>query len=181
MYLEESTGAPRGVVDVSFALSQLPVHTRQQLCRRLYNSRPELLNRLDEIVVFRQLSKESVRTIADLVLKETASRMVEKGIGLEVTKGMMAKIVEAGYDKRYGARPLRRAVMQLVDDKLSDEILNERIVEGDIARLTVDAEGEVAILKVTGPTHDDGAEIVYSHVIDLDSAGVSVDVESTNA
>ena len=143
--------------------------------------RPELLNRLDEIVVFRQLSKESVRTIADLVLKETASRMVKKGIGLEVTKGMMAKIVEAGYDKRYGARPLRRAVMQLVDDKLSDEILNERIVEGDIARLTVDAEGEVAILKVTGPTHDDGAEIVYSHVIDLDSAGVSVDVESTSA
>mmetsp|Transcript_45745 Transcript_45745/g.145782 ORF Transcript_45745/g.145782 Transcript_45745/m.145782 type:complete len:750 (-) Transcript_45745:239-2488(-) len=108
--------------------------------------KPELLNRLDEVVVFRQLEQESVRAIADIMLKDTAERMAENmGVLLEVTKPMMAKICEQGYDKAYGARPLRRAIMSLVDDNLSEAVLQGLLKPGDVARLDVDVDGEICV------------------------------------
>ncbi|MFM9041078.1 MAG: ATP-dependent Clp protease ATP-binding subunit, partial [Vulcanococcus sp.] len=75
--------------------------------------RPEFLNRLDEIIVFRQLSRDEVKEIAEIMLKEVFGRMSEKGIHLSVTDGFKERLVEEGYNPSYGARPLRRAVMRL--------------------------------------------------------------------
>jgi len=109
--------------------------------------RPEFLNRLDEIIVFRQLSREEVKEIAEIMLKEVFSRMEEKGIHLSVTDGFKERLVEEGYNPSYGARPLRRAVMRLLEDSLAEEFLSGRIGEGDSAVVDVDDKKQVVIRK----------------------------------
>jgi ATP-dependent Clp protease ATP-binding subunit ClpC len=109
--------------------------------------RPEFLNRLDEIIVFRQLSRDEVKEIAEIMLKEVFGRMQEKGIHLSVTDGFKERLVEEGYNPSYGARPLRRAVMRLLEDSLAEEFLSGRIGEGDSAVVDVDDKKQVVIRK----------------------------------
>ena len=109
--------------------------------------RPEFLNRLDEIIVFRQLSRDEVKEIAEIMLKEVFSRMSEKGIHLSVTEAFKERLVEEGYNPSYGARPLRRAVMRLLEDSLAEEFLSGRIGEGDSAVVDVDDNKQVVIRK----------------------------------
>ena len=109
--------------------------------------RPEFLNRLDEIIVFRQLSREEVKEIAEIMLKEVFGRMEEKGIHLSVTDAFKERLVEEGYNPSYGARPLRRAVMRLLEDSLAEEFLSGRIGEGDSAVVDVDDAKQVVIRK----------------------------------
>jgi ATP-dependent Clp protease ATP-binding subunit ClpC len=109
--------------------------------------RPEFLNRLDEIIVFRQLSKDEVKEIADIMLKEVMGRLMEQGITLEVTERFKDRLVTEGYNPSYGARPLRRAIMRLLEDSLAEEILSARITNGDIAVVDVDEEGKVKVLQ----------------------------------
>lgn len=108
--------------------------------------RPEFLNRLDEIIVFRQLTKDEVKEIADLLLEEVFSRLTEKGIALEVTERFKERLVEEGYNPSYGARPLRRAIMRLLEDSLAEEMLAGKVKEGDSAIVDVDEDGQVKIL-----------------------------------
>jgi ATP-dependent Clp protease ATP-binding subunit ClpC len=107
--------------------------------------RPEFLNRLDEIIVFRQLSKDEVKEIADILLKEVFGRLGEQGITLEVTERFKDRLVEEGYNPSYGARPLRRAIMRLLEDSLAEEILSGRIKNGDIAVVDVGEDGQVQV------------------------------------
>ncbi len=109
--------------------------------------RPEFLNRLDEIIVFRQLSRDEVKEIAEIMLREVFARMEEKGIRLSVTEAFKERLVEEGYNPSYGARPLRRAVMRLLEDSLAEEFLSGRIGEGDAAMVDVNADKQVVILK----------------------------------
>jgi ATP-dependent Clp protease ATP-binding subunit ClpC len=109
--------------------------------------RPEFLNRLDEIIVFRQLSRDEVKEIAEIMLKEVFGRMAEKGIHLSVTDSFKERLVEEGYNPSYGARPLRRAVMRLLEDSLAEEFLSGRIGEGDRAVVDVDDNKQVVIRK----------------------------------
>jgi ATP-dependent Clp protease ATP-binding subunit ClpC len=109
--------------------------------------RPEFLNRLDEIIVFRQLSRDEVKEIAEIMLKEVFGRMLEKGIHLSVTDGFKERLVEEGYNPSYGARPLRRAVMRLLEDSLAEEFLSGRLGEGDAALVDVDDSKQVVIRK----------------------------------
>jgi len=109
--------------------------------------RPEFLNRLDEIIVFRQLSRDEVKEIAEIMLKEVFGRMEEKGIHLSVTDAFKERLVEEGYNPSYGARPLRRAVMRLLEDSLAEEFLSGRIGEGDSAVVDVDDKKQVVIRK----------------------------------
>ncbi|MGL5132629.1 MAG: ATP-dependent Clp protease ATP-binding subunit [Planktothrix sp.] len=111
--------------------------------------RPEFLNRLDEIIVFRQLNKEEVKEIAVIMLKEVFGRLIEKGITLEVTDKFKERLVEEGYNPSYGARPLRRAIMRLLEDSLAEEILSGRIKEGDTAMVDVDESGQVVVFQST--------------------------------
>ncbi|CAI5522883.1 unnamed protein product [Closterium sp. Naga37s-1] len=85
--------------------------------------RPELMNRIDEVVVFRALEREQIRVIANMMVKESADRLAQKGINLEISEVLMERICEEGYDRAYGARPLRCAVTRLVDDPISEAVL----------------------------------------------------------
>lgn len=107
--------------------------------------RPEFLNRLDEIIVFRQLNKEEVKEISEILLKEVFARLTEQEIYLQVTDKFKERLVEEGYNPAYGARPLRRAIMRLLEDVLAEEILSKRLQEGDTALVDIDEDGKVAI------------------------------------
>ncbi|GAX42354.1 ATPase [Tolypothrix sp. NIES-4075] len=109
--------------------------------------RPEFLNRLDEIIVFTQLNKEEVKQIAQIMLKEVAGRLTEKGITLEVTERFKERVVQEGYDPSYGARPLRRAIMRLLEDSLAEAMLSGQVVDGDSAIVDVDDDGQVVVRK----------------------------------
>lgn len=107
--------------------------------------RPEFLNRLDEIIVFRQLTKDEVKQISDILLREVFGRLTEQGIELQVTDRFKDRLVEEGYNPSYGARPLRRAIMRLLEDTLAEEILSGRLKDGDTASVDVDDSGKVVI------------------------------------
>jgi ATP-dependent Clp protease ATP-binding subunit ClpC len=108
--------------------------------------RPEFLNRLDEIIVFRQLTKDEVAQIAEIMLKEVFDRIAMKGIQLEVTDRFKTRLIDEGYNPSYGARPLRRAVMRLLEDSLAEEVLSEKIKAGDTAVVDVDEFNKVKVL-----------------------------------
>ena len=107
--------------------------------------RPEFLNRLDEIIVFRQLTKNEVKEIAEIMLQEVFVRLQDKGIKLNVTDAFKERLVEEGYNPSYGARPLRRAVMRLLEDSLAEEVLSGRIKDGDNALVDIDDNKKVTI------------------------------------
>jgi len=108
--------------------------------------RPEFLNRLDEIIVFRQLNKEEVKEIAEILLKDVFKRLTEQNITLSVTDKFKERLIEEGYNPAYGARPLRRAIMRLLEDVLAEEILSGRVSDGDTAMVDIDEEGKVKVI-----------------------------------
>ena len=85
--------------------------------------RPEFLNRLDEIIVFNQLTKKDVRKIADIMIKQLCKRVSEQGYNLEVTDSVKERLTDDGFNPIYGARPLRRLVTKYVEDLISENIL----------------------------------------------------------
>merc|ERR1719326_2604187 len=105
--------------------------------------KPEFLNRLDEIIVFRQLTKGEVKQIADIMLKDVFKRTEAKGIALDVTERFKDRLVDEGFNPSYGARPLRRAIMRLVEDALAEKMLNGDIKEGDSIILDVDENNDI--------------------------------------
>ena len=113
--------------------------------------RPELLNRLDEIIVFRQLSKPEVQEIADLMMVGVNARLAERQITVSVTDSFKDKLIATGYDQRYGARPMRRAISRLVEDALAEAILGGILEEGDTVELDVDEAGKVQVHRQQEP------------------------------
>ncbi|CAD5964827.1 ATP-dependent Clp protease ATP-binding subunit [Planktothrix agardhii] len=107
--------------------------------------RPEFLNRLDEIIVFRQLEKSEVKQIAEILLRDLLARLTERDITLTVSEGFKDHLVNVGFDPKYGARPLRRALMNLLEDALAEALLAGTIKDGDRAFIDVDQEGKVTI------------------------------------
>jgi ATP-dependent Clp protease ATP-binding subunit ClpC len=111
---------------------------RDQLMRRLRDSfRPEFLNRIDEIVIFRQLDTEQLRQITDLLLEETRRRMRAQDIGVEFTPEAVAWLAERGHEPEFGARPLRRAIQREVDNPMSRLLLDGRLHRGQTVRVVV--------------------------------------------
>ena len=102
--------------------------------RRLF--KPEFLNRIDEIMVFHTLNKEEIRKIVLLLLKSLENRCEEQmDIHLNVTNSAVDYIAEAGFDAKYGARPLRRAIQSKIEDRLANELLEGKIKRGDIVQV----------------------------------------------
>lgn len=104
--------------------------------------RPELLNRIDEVVVFRSLEKAQILEILSLMLQEVKARLISLGIGLEVSDSIKDFICQQGYDQAYGARPLRRAVTSIIEDLLSEAVLAGDYKPGDTAIIDLDASGK---------------------------------------
>jgi ATP-dependent Clp protease ATP-binding subunit ClpC len=141
----------KGGSGIGFEFAEDATESQYNRIRSLVNEelkqyfRPEFLNRLDEIIVFRQLNKAEVTEIADIMLKEVFGRLTEKGITLEVSDRFKDRLIQEGYSPSYGARPLRRAIMRLLEDSLAEEILSGRIKDGDIAYVDVDENGVVQV------------------------------------
>jgi ATP-dependent Clp protease ATP-binding subunit ClpC len=109
--------------------------------------RPEFLNRLDDIIVFTQLNKDEVKQIAEIMLVDVGSRLKDRGIVLQVSDRFKERVVQEGYDPSYGARPLRRAIMRLLEDSLAEAMLSGQIVDGDTALIDVDDDGKIKVIK----------------------------------
>ncbi|MDY5657596.1 MAG: ATP-dependent Clp protease ATP-binding subunit, partial [Eubacteriales bacterium] len=99
--------------------------------------KPEFINRIDEIVVFTPLEKPDVEKIADIMLKNLEKRLKDHGITLEISDEAKAHLVDKGYDKEYGARPMRRTIQRQVEDKLSEEILKGNISDNGKVKITL--------------------------------------------
>ena len=102
--------------------------------------RPEFLNRIDETIVFHELSKPEVTQIVDLLIKRTSTQLEAQGIGIELTDAAKVVLVDKGYDPTLGARPLRRAIQRMVEDPLSERLLYKTFRAGEI--IVVDAEDD---------------------------------------
>jgi len=109
--------------------------------------KPEFLNRLDEIIVFKSLTKPEVALIAELEFKKTFGRTAERGIELTMTDRFKKKVIDEGFNPIYGARPLRRAIMRLVEDELAESFLKEPTVEGELILLDTNQDGNVSVLR----------------------------------
>ncbi len=108
--------------------------------------RPEFLNRIDDIIVFSELSKEELSKIVELMLKEVVQEGKEKKISLTITDKMKEFILEKGYNTKYGARPLRRAIQKYVEDEVSEAYLRGKLKEGSSATVTVNDEGRTELI-----------------------------------
>jgi ATP-dependent Clp protease ATP-binding subunit ClpC len=105
--------------------------------------RPEFLNRIDASVVFHALSKDHIRLIVDLMLREAVKSMADKLIKLEVSPEARDYLGEKGYDPNYGARPLRRVIQQEVEDKLSEAVLRNEYPANSVVMVDYDGAGIV--------------------------------------
>jgi ATP-dependent Clp protease ATP-binding subunit ClpC len=114
--------------------------------------RPEFINRLDGVVVFHHLSQEHIRQIVDLMLRPVKAQLIERGVGMAVSEGAKELLSLKGYDEAFGARPLRRVIQTMVEDKLSDILLHGEIKPGDTVRL--DREGDDITVKLDHKTDE---------------------------
>jgi ATP-dependent Clp protease ATP-binding subunit ClpB len=127
-----------------------PEKVRPLLMQELRNTlRPEFLNRIDEVVVFAPLSRESLDRIVDIQLGHLRQRLAARRIELIVTDAARALLGREGYDPTFGARPLKRTIQRLVQDPLSLKLLQREFADGDA--LTADAEGEAIVFRRTAP------------------------------
>ena len=123
----------------------------QDLKERIYEAlkrkfSPEFLNRLDDIIVFKSLSREDCGKIVDVMLAKLRSRLAESGITLKVAQSATDLIINEGYDETYGARPLRRAIQRRIEDMLSEEIISGRIIRGDEITVYAD-DGKISYIR----------------------------------
>ncbi len=104
--------------------------------------RPEFLNRLDDIIVFHELSEEQLKGIVDLMLKDLQKRLSEHKVTIELTDKAKAWLAKEGYDPVFGARPLRRVIERHIENPLSSQLLRGELKEGDVVRIDIDKEGK---------------------------------------
>ncbi len=112
--------------------------------------RPEFINRLDSVVIFRSLNKDDIKQIVALELEKVAERLKEHNLKLVATEEALSLLSEQGYDAEFGARPLRRVIQQKVEDPLSDKVLSGEFVNGDTVKVEVNEDGEITLKKAEG-------------------------------
>ena len=144
--------------------------------------RPEFLNRLDEIIVFKSLTSEQIEQIVDLMVSELRDRMIAQNMTINLTDAARKLIASEGVDPTYGARPLRRAIQRLLEDPISEQILEGRWTSGSVVEVDVKGEGDEAELvfnegtgSIPAPRKRDSiareAELLLTN-FDLNNAGV---------
>ncbi|MCL4531195.1 MAG: ATP-dependent Clp protease ATP-binding subunit [Chloroflexi bacterium] len=107
--------------------------------------RPEFINRLDAVVIFRSLNKDDIKQIVSLELDKVAGRLTEHNLTLTATPAALTALADEGYDSEFGARPLRRVIQQKVEDVLSDRLLAGEFADGDTIAVDVDPDGDVIL------------------------------------
>ena len=104
--------------------------------------KPEFLNRLNDLVIFKSLAREDMTEIVDLELRNVSTRLKERELTFEFSKECKDFLIDKGYDEKYGARPLRRAVEKYLEDSLAEAILSGEIKPGEVIKVTVDSEAK---------------------------------------
>ena len=110
--------------------------------------RPEFINRLDSVIVFRALNREDIQLIVSLELDKVAQRLKENNITLTATPAAIDQLAADGYDPDMGARPLRRVIQQKIEDRLSDMLLASQFADGDTVEVVVNEDKEIALRKL---------------------------------
>lgn len=129
-------------VDEAENYSRMKERVMEQL---KHTFRPELMNRIDEIIVFSSLNETELQQIIDLLLRDLAKRVEENGYHLEINAAARKVILKEGYEPDYGARPLKRAIQKLVEDRVSEEILKKTVEPGD--KIVVDAQDGAIVIR----------------------------------
>ena len=119
-----------------------------ELLKRVF--RPEFINRLDSVIVFRALNREDIQQIVSLELAKVATRLKENNITLTATPAAIDQLAADGYDPDMGARPLRRVIQQKIEDRLSDMLLASQFADGDTVEVAVNEDKEIVLRKSTG-------------------------------
>ena len=116
---------------------------REELMKQVERHfRPEFLNRVDEIIVFHQLTRDDLRSIIDIETRGLSDRLAQRKVEIDLTQEAKEHIIEKGYNPEYGARPLRRSLQRLLEDPLAEEVLRGHFPEG--TRILVDVkDGEI--------------------------------------
>ncbi|MGL5082297.1 MAG: ATP-dependent Clp protease ATP-binding subunit [Microcoleaceae cyanobacterium] len=148
----------KGGGGIGFEMADPGSNTEYNRIRNLVNEelknffRPEFLNRVDEIIVFKRLQREEIKEIAEIMLREVLKRLAEKNITLTVSDRFKEHLTEVGYDPNYGARPMRRAIMNLLEDALAEAMLSSQLKEGEHALVDLDEDNQVKISSWTSPS-----------------------------
>jgi ATP-dependent Clp protease ATP-binding subunit ClpB len=136
------------------AKGEIKENARESVMKELRGHfRPEFLNRIDEIVLFKPLTLEEITSIVDLLLADVTKRLRERGISLEVSAAAKKHIAEAGYDPVYGARPLKRYIQRELETKVGRALIADQLPPGSVIKVDVDASGlrvstgETAVIK----------------------------------
>jgi len=113
---------------------------------------PEFLNRVDDTIVFHPLSRDEIGQIVHIVLADTEARLAEEDMTISLSDGAIEFLVEKGYDEKFGARPLKRAIQRYLEDPLSEKILMADFSEGDEIEVDIDEEGNGLTLQAGSKT-----------------------------
>ncbi|WP_435625252.1 ATP-dependent Clp protease ATP-binding subunit [Flagellimonas sp.] len=119
---------------------------------------PEFLNRIDDVIVFNPLEREHIHKIIDIELDKLFGRIKDIGYDLSLSEKAKDYIAEKGFDKQYGARPLKRAIQKYIEDALAEEIVNSKLVEGDSIFMDLDEKKEELTIKIKKPKKSQEAE-----------------------
>jgi ATP-dependent Clp protease ATP-binding subunit ClpC len=119
---------------------------------------PEFLNRIDDVIVFNALEREDIHKIIDIELAKLFTRIQDLGYNLTLSDEAKDYIVEKGFDKEYGARPLKRAIQKYIEDTLAEEIVNSQLEEGDAIFMDFDKENDKLVLKIEKPSEKPSEE-----------------------
>ena len=130
-----ATGGKKAEADADKAYEQAKETVMEEL-RRTF--RPEFLNRIDDIIVFRALTEQDIEEVARRMLKTVENRMESMGIHLDATEEAVKELAREGFDPKYGARPLRRAIQSKVEDAVAERMLDGTLNTGDTAKLTIE-------------------------------------------
>ncbi len=122
--------------------------------------RPELLNRIDDVIVFHELSHDEIKQIVDLLMKRVKDQLAEQEIEIVLSDDAREALVREGYDPMYGARPLRRAIQKLIEDPLSEKVLAKEYVPGSTILIATDKEGRISFEKIEAP--ESGADLLQT-------------------
>ncbi len=139
---------------------------------------PEFLNRIDDVVVFKSLEIEHIHSIIDLELKSLIDRIEGLGYGIEITKKAKDFLVKEGYDEKYGARPLKRAIQKFIEDPFAEEIINAQIEEGDLLKADYKKEAnnlKISIVKGGFLSMPEGANEALKEDLSAENAGSEED------
>ncbi|MCT1867548.1 ATP-dependent Clp protease ATP-binding subunit [Dermabacter sp. p3-SID358] len=154
--------------DLSTSYERMKAKVNEELKQHF---RPEFLNRVDDIVVFPQLSREEIKQIVDLMVGRLDVRLAERGMSVTLTPEARTLLAEKGYDPVLGARPLRRAIQRDIEDSLSEKILFGQVKEGDEIVIDAEGEGPLGIFTFATKKEDGSLEPISEDISVEDIAG----------